>query len=98
MTPRSGAGGPLFRDLVVANKRGLHARAAARFVQCVERFEATVTVSKDQTSVDGASIMGLMMLAAMPGSVIRVSAAGPEAEAALAAIVALVESGFGEDD
>jgi phosphocarrier protein HPr len=88
---------PLVRDLVIANKRGLHARAAARFVQCVERFDAAVTVSKDNTSVDGTSIMGLMMLAAMPGSMIHVSAEGREAEAVLAALVDLVESRFGED-
>jgi phosphocarrier protein HPr len=89
---------PLTRDLVIANKRGLHARAAARFVQCVERFEATVTVSKDHTSVDGTSIMGLMMLAAIPGSMIRVTAEGGEAEAVLAALVDLVESRFGEGE
>jgi len=91
-------GPPLFRDLVITNKRGLHARAAARFVQCVERFAATVTVSKDQVSVDGSSIMGLMMLAAMAGSIIRVAAEGPEAKAALAALVDLVDSRFGEDE
>ena len=96
--PDAGDREPLVRDLVVANKRGLHARAAARFVQCVERFDSTITVSKDQTSVDGTSIMGLMMLAAMPGSVIRVTAEGPEAEVALAALVDLVASRFGEDD
>ncbi len=89
---------PLYRDLVIANKRGLHARAAARFVQCVERFDATVIVSKDDTGVDGTSIMGLMMLAAMPGSVIRVTAEGPEAEAVLTALVDLVASLFGEDE
>ncbi len=92
------AGGPLVRELVIANKRGLHARAAARFVQCVERFDATVTVSKDSTSVDGTSIMGLMMLAAMPGSMIRVAAEGPEAEAALIAVEELVVSRFGENE
>ena len=91
-------GEPQVRDFVIANRRGLHARAAARFVQCVERFDAKITVSKDQASVDGASIMGLMMLAAVPGSMIRVSAAGPEAEAALEALAALIGSGFGEED
>ncbi len=89
---------PLVRDLVIANKRGLHARAAARFVQCAERFDATVTVSKDQTTVDGTSIMGLMMLAAVPGSVIRVTAEGTEAEAVLTALVDLVAGRFGEDE
>ena len=91
-------GEPRMRDFVIANKRGLHARAAARFVQCVERFDAKVTVSKDQVSVDGASIMGLMMLAAIPGSMIRVSAEGQEAEAVLAALASLVEARFGEQD
>jgi phosphocarrier protein len=84
------------RDLVITNKRGLHARAAARFVKCAERFDAEITVSKDQTTVGATSIMGLMMLAAVPGSSIRVCAIGPDAEAALAALAELVETGFGE--
>ena len=88
--------GHRFRDLVITNKRGLHARAAARFVKCAERFDAEITVSKDQTTVDATSIMGLMMLAAAPGSTIRVTASGPEAEAALAALAELVDSHFGE--
>jgi phosphocarrier protein HPr len=88
----------LVRDIRIVNKRGLHARAAARFVQCVERFDATVTVAKDQASVDGCSIMGLMMLAAGPGSMVRVTAAGAEADAALTAIAELVASRFGEDE
>jgi phosphocarrier protein len=92
------AGLRLCRDLVIANKRGLHARAAARFVQCAERFDAEITVSKDQTTVGATSIMGLMMLAAAPGSSIRVSAEGPDAEAALAALAALVAGRFGEDE
>jgi phosphocarrier protein len=89
---------PLVRDLIIANKRGLHARASARFVQCVERFDALVSVQKDQTTVDGASIMGLMMLGATPGSMIRITVEGREAEAALAALVELIESRFGEDE
>ncbi len=92
------AGHPLVRSFKIINKRGLHARAAARFVQCVERFDATVTVAKDQTSVDGVSIMGLMMLAAGPGSTVRVSASGAEAEAALAAIAELIKGKFGEEE
>jgi phosphocarrier protein len=88
----------LCRDLVIANKRGLHARAAARFVQCAERFDAEITVSKDQNTVGATSIMGLMMLAAAPGSSIRVAAVGPDAESALAALAALVASRFGEDE
>ncbi len=85
------------RDLVITNKRGLHARASARFVQCAERFEAVVSVSKDHMTVGGTSIMGLMMLAAVPGSVIHVTVDGREAVQAMAALVELVESRFGED-
>ena len=86
------------RDLVIANKRGLHARAAARFVQCAERFEAEITVTKDATTVGGTSIMGLMMLAAGIGTTIHVTATGPDAEAALAALAELVDGLFGEED
>jgi len=84
------------RDILIANRRGLHARAAARFVQCAEKFDAVVTVSKDGHTVGGTSIMGLMMLAAAPGTTIRVSASGPEAEAALAALAQLIGGNFGE--
>jgi phosphocarrier protein HPr len=84
------------RDLTIMNKRGLHARAAARFVQTAERFEAEITVTKDSTTVGGTSIMGLMMLAAGPGSTIRVTAGGIDAEEALAALAALVQGMFGE--
>jgi phosphocarrier protein len=86
----------IVRDLVVCNQRGLHARASASFVKCAERFDAEITVTKDGQTVGGTSIMGLMMLAAAPGSVIQVSATGPEAEAAVAALQALIEDGFGE--
>ena len=86
------------RDLTIVNKKGLHARAAAKFVQCAERYAATVTVSKDQHSVGGTSIMGLMMLAAGIGSTIRVTAAGTDAEAALVALSALVADRFGEGE
>ena len=88
----------LSRDITIVNKRGLHARASAKFVQCAERFDATITVSKDQSTVGGTSIMGLMMLAAMPGSVIHVTAEGPEASEALAALSALVAERFGEEE
>jgi phosphocarrier protein len=86
------------RDLQIVNKRGLHARAAAKFVHCAEGFEADITVSKDQTTVGGTSIMGLMMLAASTGTFIHVAAEGPEAEAALAALAALVADKFGEGE
>jgi len=85
-------------ELLISNKRGLHARAAARFVKCAERFDAEITVSKDQTSVGATSIMGLMMLAAGPGSSIHVCASGPDAEAAMKALTELVEGLFGEGE
>ena len=91
-------GGALSADLLIVNKRGLHARAAARFVQCAEEFDATISVSKDQTTVGGTSIMGLMMLAAGPGSTITISATGPDAQAAVDALCQLVAGGFGEED
>jgi phosphocarrier protein len=98
-SPADGAdAAPIVRDFRIVNKRGLHARAAARFVQCVERFDASVTVSKDQASVDGESIMGLMMLAAGPGSTVTVSATGSDAEAALEAIAKLIATRFGEEE
>lgn len=85
------------RSVVITNKRGLHARAAARFVRCAEQFDADVTVSKDGVSVPGTSIMGLMMLAAAPGCKIDIAVAGKEADAALQALTALVENRFDED-
>lgn len=86
------------KDLTIVNRRGLHARASAKLVKLVETFEADVHVSKDGQTVGGTSIMGLMMLAASPGCCIRVCVSGSDAQAALAAISELVESGFGETD
>jgi phosphocarrier protein HPr len=91
-------GEELARDLPIVNRKGLHARASARFVQTAERFDATVTVTKDQTTVGGTSIMGLMMLSAGLGSTIRVAATGREAAEALAALVELVATRFGEEE
>lgn len=85
------------RELLIINKRGLHARASAKFVQTVDSFDAKITVSKDGMSVGGTSIMGLMMLAASPGCSIMVEAEGAEAEAALEAIAALIADKFGEE-
>jgi phosphocarrier protein HPr len=85
------------KELLIINKRGLHARASAKFVQTVERFSAEVWVTRGGETVGGASIMGLMMLAAGPGTTIVVSVKGPEAEAALNAITDLVESKFNEE-
>jgi phosphocarrier protein HPr len=92
------AGGALSRSLVIVNQRGLHARAAARFVKCAEQFEADITVAKKEAVVSGLSIMGLMMLAAGPGTIIEVTATGREAQAALDALEALVIDKFGEDE
>lgn len=97
--PSSGQEGPerrVERTITIVNKRGLHARASARFVQCVERFDAEVRVARDGYAVGGTSIMGLMMLAAGNGAEIRVTAQGPQAEEALQAIEELVAGRFGE--
>jgi phosphocarrier protein HPr len=81
----------------IENQRGLHARASARFVKLAEEFDAEILVEKDGSEVSATSIMGLMMLAAGPGSTIAIRARGPQAEAAVAALVALVEDRFGEE-
>ena len=85
------------RTAEIRNLRGLHARAAARFVQCAGRFRADVTVHRDALSADGASILGLMALSASLGTTVWIEAAGPEAEAAVAALGQLVDDGFGEE-
>jgi phosphocarrier protein HPr len=87
----------LTRELLIVNKRGLHARASAKFVQLVERFNAEVWVTRGNETVGGTSIMGLMMLSAAPGTSIIVAVAGPEAQAALEAITALVADKFNEE-
>lgn len=84
-------------ELLIRNKKGLHARASAKFVQCAEKFDAEIRVTRDGQTVGGTSIMGLMMLAAGQGTTILVDADGPEAAAALDAIAALVADRFGED-
>ena len=86
------------RQLLICNKRGLHARASAKFVQCVERHDAQVTVSKDGQTVGGTSIMGLMMLAAANGCAVDVNATGPDAETVIDALQALVDGQFGEGE
>ena len=85
------------RSVEVINKRGLHARASAKFVKLAADFDAEVTVSRDGQTVDARSIMGLMMLGAGPGSVLELKAEGADAQAALDALCALVESRFDED-
>ena len=83
--------------VVIVNRKGLHARASAKFVKCAENFDAEITVIRDGQSVGGTSIMGLMMLAAGPGVELHLIAEGPEGPEALEALVALVEDGFGEE-
>ena len=88
----------LSRDIAIVNRKGLHARATAKFVQCVERFVAQVTVTRGGETVGGSSIMGILTLGAGIGTTITVTASGPQGAAALEAIAALVASRFGEDD
>lgn len=89
--------GSASREITVVNARGLHARAAARFVSSIRDLDAQVLVRKDDNEVSGHSIMGLMTLAAKQGSVLHISATGADAEAAVSALAALVENRFGEE-
>lgn len=84
--------------VTIVNKRGLHARAAAKFVGLAREFEASVTVERDGEQADGRSIMDLLMLGAGPGTQLTLSAEGADAEALTEALRALVESGFGESE
>jgi len=86
----------LSRELRIINEKGLHARASARFVETVERFNARATVEKDGERVAGDSIMGLLMLVAPRGSTIRVTTSGPDAEPLMQALSELVDNFFGE--
>ncbi|MGH1418035.1 MAG: HPr family phosphocarrier protein [Hyphomicrobiaceae bacterium] len=83
--------------VTIRNRKGLHARASAKFVKSAETFDAEISVTRDDQKVGGTSIMGLMMLAAGPGTALHLSATGPEAPEAIDALVALIEDGFGED-
>lgn len=100
MTGGGGAGpdgrGATRKTTHIVNERGLHARAAARFVRVSEQFDAVVTVSANNHTVSGASIMGLLMLAAAPGTRVGIEATGAEAAEAVAALVELVDRGFDE--
>lgn len=87
-----------FRRLLIVNKKGLHARASAKFVQVVDQFQANVTVTRAGETVGGRSIMGLLTLGAAKGTTITVTAQGPDAEASLAAIENLVSTRFGEEE
>ena len=83
--------------VTVVNQLGMHARAAAKFVHLATRFEARVRVARDRREMDGKSIMGILLLAAPRGSTITISADGADESDAVSALVALVQSGFGED-
>jgi phosphocarrier protein len=93
----SEAGASASRRVTIRNQRGLHARAAAKFVKTAEAYQADVWVVKDGTEVLGTSIMGLMMLAAGPGTEIDLRAAGAQAEDALDALATLIDRKFDED-
>ncbi|MBI1868527.1 MAG: HPr family phosphocarrier protein [Methylocystis sp.] len=86
------------RDFVIVNRKGLHARATAKLVQCCGRFDAEITVSKCGETVGGSSIMGILTLGAGQGATITVTASGPQALEALEALAQLVDSGFGEEE
>jgi len=90
--------GAIVRDMPIVNRKGLHARATAKFVQCVEKFDAEIMVSRCGETVGGTSIMGILTLGAGMGSTITVAATGAESEEALTALEALVADKFGEDE
>jgi phosphocarrier protein HPr len=89
--------GPIIRVVQICNKKGLHARASAKFVQLVEKFDADVRVKRGNEVVGGTSIMGLMMLAAGPGAEIELKAEGPQAREAVDALANLIECRFEEE-
>jgi phosphocarrier protein HPr len=91
------ADGLYFAEVVIRNRKGLHARASAQFVKCAERFDAEVRVTREGQTVLGTSIMGLMMLGAGQGNTILIETEGRQATVALEALIALVESSFGEE-
>jgi phosphocarrier protein len=84
------------RAVIVSNKLGLHARAAARFVQLAAQYDARIRVGRDAREIDGKSIMGILLLAAARGTTLVISGEGPDEQAAVEALAKLVESGFGE--
>ena len=92
-----GGAGWLSHIVKIRNIKGLHARASAKFVNCAGAFEAETRVTRDDQTVGGTSIMALMLLAAGPGVDLKIEARGSDASAALAALVTLVEDGFGEE-
>jgi phosphocarrier protein HPr len=93
-----GLGDPVVQVVEIVNKKGLHARASAKFVKLAEEFDAQVRVTRSGETVGGTSIMGLMMLAASTGTRITIEATGSEAPAAVSALSRLVRDRFGEED
>lgn len=85
-------------ELLIVNRKGLHARATAKLVQCIETFDVEVLVSRCGETVGGTSIMGILTLGAGPGSTIRIAAKGPDAAHVLNAVAKLVAERFGEDE
>ena len=90
--------GALWREVAIINKKGLHARATAKFVQCVDQFDAEITVTRCGETVNGNSIMGILTLGAYMGSFITITARGTQAELALTALETLVAERFGESE
>jgi len=90
--------GQIVREVLIVNKKGLHARASAKFVQTAEQFDADIKVTRHGETVGGTSIMGLMMLAAGPGTTITIACSGKDARAAMDALSALVADRFGEEE
>ncbi len=85
------------RDVPILNALGLHARAAARFVQTANRFQAAIRVTRGDRTVDGKSIMGILLLAAARGTILTIAAEGPDAAAAMNELCALIAARFGEE-
>ena len=99
MSPRAAADDtPVVREVEIVNKKGLHARASAKFVQTAEQFDAAITVTRGHETVGGTSIMGLMMLAAGPGISIVIKATGKDAAKAVETLSKLVSDKFGEEE
>jgi phosphocarrier protein HPr len=90
--------GAVVRTFEIVNRKGLHARATAKLVQCIDGFDAAVTISRCGETVGGSSIMGILTLGAGPGMTVTVTAAGSEAAQAMEAIAALIANRFGEDE
>jgi phosphocarrier protein HPr len=96
--PPAARAGAVVRVMRIVNEKGLHARASVKFVQTVEKFDADVRVTRCAETVGGTSIMGLMFLAASPGTEITVEAIGKDAAAVIAALETLISTRFGEDE